>query len=105
MYIINLLYAQETQQITQSNPLVSFMPIILIFVIFYFLLILPQQKREKKHKEMLNNLKKGDYILTSGGIYGTIINIKPDIIELKVDDNTKLQLAKTAVIELITKTL
>lgn len=62
----------------------SFLPLILIFVIFYFLLIRPQSKKAKEHKQMLENLKKGDKIMTNGGIYGLIEDIDGDTVTLKV---------------------
>lgn len=66
--------------------------------IFYFLIIRPQQKREKKTREMRNNLKVGDEIVTIGGIYGSIVKIKEDIITIEVGaDKTKLTIAKWAV--------
>jgi len=62
----------------------SFLPLILIFVIFYFLLIRPQSKKAKEHKQLLENLKKGDKIMTNGGIYGIIEDLDADTITLKV---------------------
>ncbi|MEW6602544.1 MAG: preprotein translocase subunit YajC, partial [Nitrospirota bacterium] len=62
----------------------SFLPLILIFVIFYFLLIRPQSKKAKEHKQMLENLKKGDKIMTNGGIYGLIEEIDTETVTLKV---------------------
>jgi len=62
----------------------SFIPLILIFIIFYFLLIRPQSKKAKEHKQMLENLKKGDKVMTSGGILGVIEDIDGDIVTLKI---------------------
>jgi preprotein translocase subunit YajC len=62
----------------------SFIPLILIFVIFYFLLIRPQSKRAKEHKQMLENLKKGDKVMTNGGIYGVIEDLDAKTVTLKV---------------------
>lgn len=69
----------------------SFLPIILIFVIFYFLLIRPQQKRAKEHRTLLENLKTGEYVLTSGGIYGRITGIKDNIITLEISDKVRVK--------------
>lgn len=91
-------------QPSAASPLASFIPFILIFVVFYFLLIMPQQKQRKEMAKMLESLKKGDYVLTSSGIYGTIISIKPEGIELKVDDNVKLLILKSAIAQVIKKT-
>ena len=62
----------------------SFLPLILIFVIFYFLLIRPQSKKAKEHKQMLENIKKGDKVMTNGGIYGLIEEIDGDAVTLKI---------------------
>ncbi len=85
----------------QVNPLVQFFPWILIFAIFYFLLIRPQQKKAKEHQEMLNNLKKGDKVLTSGGVYGVIVGIKPAVFELEVAEEVRIKLAKSAVSQVL----
>lgn len=75
----------------------SLIPLILIFVIFYFLLIRPQQKRAKEHKTMIENLKKGDKIITSGGIYGVIESVGTNTITIKVAENTKVKIGKAYV--------
>jgi preprotein translocase subunit YajC len=62
-----------------ENMLTSFMPFILIFVVFYFLLIRPQQKNQKEHQKMLEGLKKGDAVITAGGLLGRIIEVKEDV--------------------------
>lgn len=80
-----------------ASPLVGFMPIILMFVIFYFLLIRPQQKKQKQHQHMLTNLKKNDEVVTQGGIHGTIVNVKDDTFVLRVDDNVKIEVSKSAI--------
>jgi preprotein translocase subunit YajC len=72
----------------------SLLPLVLIFVIFYFLLIRPQQKKAKEHKNMLDNLKKGDKIITSGGIYGIIEAVGANTITIKVGENVKVKLGK-----------
>ena len=68
--------------------------LILIFVIFYFLLILPQQKRQKKLRSMLETLKKGDKVVTSSGIWGTVANLGKDTITLQIGDNTKVKIQR-----------
>ena len=72
----------------------SLLPLILIFVIFYFLLIRPQQKKAKEQKNMIDNLKKGDKIVTSGGIYGFIEAVGTNTVTLKVGENVKIKLGK-----------
>ncbi len=78
---------------------ILWLPLVFIFGIFYFLLILPQQKRQKKWQEMLNALKAGDKVVTSGGIRGTIIALKDDHVHLRVPpDNLRLEVARSAVV-------
>jgi preprotein translocase subunit YajC len=88
---------QQAQGSDAPNPLVSLMPLILMFVIFYFLLIRPQQKKQKDHQKMLAELKKNDEVITSGGIHGTIVNIKDKTYSLRVDDNVKIEVSKSAI--------
>lgn len=79
------------------NPIASFLPLILIFVVFYFLLIQPQQKQKKQHEQMIKNLGKNDEVVTSGGIHGTILNVKETTVVLRVDDNAKLEVEKYSI--------
>jgi preprotein translocase subunit YajC len=69
-----------------ANPILSFLPLILMFVVFYFLLIRPQQKRQAEHAQLLKNLKKGDRVVTSGGIIGTVQTLQDDYVVLKVGE-------------------
>lgn len=83
---------------TSANPILAFLPLIFMFVIFYILLIRPQQKRQKELNQMIQELKKGDRIVTSGGIIGTIAGIQNDYVILKVGDGeTKIEVLKSAV--------
>ena len=82
----------------QQSPLGGmFIPIILIYIIFYFILIRPQRKEQKQHKVMLANLKKNDEVITTGGIHGTIVNIKENTFMLRVDDNVRIEVNKSAI--------
>ncbi len=77
---------------------VQFVPLILIFVVFWFVLIRPQRKKDKEAKEMLKNLKVGDRICTIGGIYGTIIKIKDEVLTVEVGEaKTQLMFARWAI--------
>ena len=77
---------------------VQFLPMILIFVIFYFMLIRPQRKKDKEAKQMLENLKVGDRICTIGGIYGTIVRIKDQVLTIEVGEaKTQMMIARWAV--------
>ena len=81
-----------------SNPLLAFAPMILMFVVFYFLLIRPQQKKQKDLNQMIQSLKKGDRVVTSGGIIGTVAGVQNDYVILKVGENEiKLEVMKSAV--------
>jgi preprotein translocase subunit YajC len=80
-----------------GSPLVM---MALIFVIFYFLLIRPQSKRAKEHKTMLENVKKGDKILTSGGIHGVIEGVDSDTLTVKISENVKIKLSRSGVASL-----
>ncbi|MDD2352719.1 MAG: preprotein translocase subunit YajC [Atribacterota bacterium] len=75
----------------------QFLPLIIIFAIFYFMLIRPQQQRQKKHKEMLEGLKVGDKVITIGGIYGIIREIKGDVFTLEVSKDIKINTTKNAI--------
>src|SRR4030042_3457425 len=78
----------------QGSQIMSFPPIILLFFIFYFLLIRPQQKRSKEHRGLLSNLKVGDNVLTSGGIYGRITGLRDDVITLEISDKVRVKVSR-----------
>ena len=87
-----------------GQGIAQFIPLILIFVIFYFFLIRPQQKRVKDHKAMVESLKRGDEIITSGGIIGTIDKVmEDDRIEVLIGDNVKVQIIKSTITSLLKK--
>jgi preprotein translocase subunit YajC len=85
-------------QTSPTNQIMLFAPYILIGVVFYFLLFMPMQRQKKRQQQMLNDLKTGDVVVTSGGITGTITAVESDTIVLRVKpDNLKLQFARSAV--------
>ncbi len=87
-----------------SQGFVQFIPLILIFVIFYFFLIRPQQKRVKDHKTMVSSLKRGDEVITSGGIIGIIDRVmEDDRIEIIVSEGVKVQVIKSTITSLLKK--
>lgn len=102
--MINSAYAMGGTPPAQGGaappPLLNLMPIVLIFGIFYFLLIRPQQKRQAEHGRMVSQLKKNDQVITTGGIYGTIVNVKEDSVVLRVDDNVRIEVQKNCVASL-----
>ncbi len=77
--------------------LVQFMPFLLIFGVFYFLVFAPMRKKQKKHAEMLHELKKGDRVVTSGGIHGTVMGVTDDMIQLRIADQIRIDVTKSAV--------
>ncbi|NMB41016.1 MAG: preprotein translocase subunit YajC [Firmicutes bacterium] len=79
------------------DALAGFLPIILLFVIFYFLLIRPQQKQQKQRKEMLASLQKGNRVVSIGGIFGMIKEIRDDFIILRIADNVNIKMARAGV--------
>ncbi|HPW77228.1 MAG: preprotein translocase subunit YajC [Candidatus Omnitrophica bacterium ADurb.Bin292] len=90
--------AGETQTPQQVNPLVQFFPLIAIFFVFYFFLIRPQQQQQKKLREMVAGLKKGDKVITTGGILGEVSSIQPDYVVLNIGDSgAKLEVLKSAI--------
>lgn len=74
-----------------------FLPLIIIMVIFYVLLILPAQRRQKKTTAMLSALKNGDKVVTNGGIFGTIVGLEDDAVQLRVADQVKLKVLRSAI--------
>ena len=79
------------------SPLASFVPIILIFVIMYFLLFRPQMKRQKEHARLVSALKTGDRVVTASGIHGLISNVKDRTVIVKIADNVKIEMEKSAI--------
>ena len=80
-----------------SNPLMQFLPIILVFGIFYFLLIAPMRKRQKALSQLVENLKKGDRVVTNGGIYGEVALVEGPVVHLKIADSVRIRVAKSAI--------
>ena len=86
-----------------GNPLTMFIPIIMVFIVFYLLLIRPQQKKQKAHQQLLSQLGKGDKIVTNGGLYGTITDTKEHVVILKIAENVKVEVIKSAIATVIEK--
>ena len=83
----------------QSNPLVTFLPLILVFVVFYFFMIRPQMKKQKDMNSYRTSLKKGDKVVTTGGIYGRIYEVKDNYITLDVGGDVRLKVDKNALLK------
>ena len=99
---MNLLLAQaetaaQAQPATGAAGFMAFLPMILIFVVFWVILILPQRKQQKKREEMLNALKKGDKVITIGGIHGEITELDEDDIRLRIADKVEIKVTRGSV--------
>jgi preprotein translocase subunit YajC len=79
---------------TAAQTAMSFLPMVLMIVGFYFLFIAPQRKKQKAHEKMLSELQSGDEVLTTGGIYGVVTNVKEDRFIVRISDTTKVEIAK-----------
>ena len=88
----------------QQQPLSFLIMMAFIFLAMYFVMILPEKKRQKKHKAMLAAIKKNDKVVTIGGIHGVVVNVKEKTFIVRVDDNTKLELDKGSVANVLAET-
>jgi len=95
MAIINPAFAEAASG--GSGGFASLIPLILIMVIFYFLLIRPQQKKLKQHRNLVDELKKGDKILTSGGLYGKVIDVKDDLLKVEIADGVRVNVKRDTI--------
>ena len=85
------------QQAQQPGGIIAFLPLLFILGIFYLIVFMPARRRQKKTLEMIDNLKAGDKVITNGGIYGTIVGLKDDRIQLRIAENVKIELSRNAV--------
>jgi preprotein translocase subunit YajC len=100
--MIDIAYAQTGPGIGGPGQMLTFLPLVLIFVIFYFLLIRPQQKKAKQHQEMLGKLKKNDDVMTSGGIYGKVVALADEVVTLEVAANVRIRVNRPQISTVIT---
>ena len=84
-------------QAQQPSPWAALFPLLVVLAIFYFLLILPAQRQRKKQQEMLSALKTGDKVITSGGIYGTIVGLRDEVVQLRIADQVKIEVSRSAI--------
>ncbi len=97
---MNLLYAMAPPQgggQGKGGGILTFLPLILIFVIFYIFLIMPQKQQQKKHRALLENLKRGDKIVTAAGIHGTILKLEKDTATLQISQKAELIIDRSAI--------
>lgn len=99
--MLSLAFAQDAQQAINSpqadNALIGLLPIAIIFVIFYFLLIRPQKKAQKDHQAMIGQIARNDEVVTSGGIFGTVVKVQDDVVTLRISDDTKIKIKKGSI--------
>ena len=100
--MIDLAYAQAAPGAGGPGPIMTVVPFILIFVIMYFMVIRPQQKKGKEHQEMLRRLKKNDEVMTSGGIYGKVIDLKETVVTLEIAPNVRIRVHRPQISEVTT---
>jgi len=93
-----LLMSQPASGGAPANPIMTFLPLILIIVVFYFFMIRPQMKKQKEVAAFRNSLAKGDKVITTGGVYGKIVEMKDNTVLLQVDDNVKIKVDKSAIV-------
>ena len=96
MNIIALLQAGGT-----GTFLVQILPIAAIFLVFYFIVIAPANKQRRKTQEMLGSIKKGDRVVTQGGIYGTVQGVEPEVVYLKIAENVKVKVSRSAITSVV----
>jgi len=89
------------QQPVAPSPLAMLFPFLIMFLIFYVLVFQPQTKARKAHQQMLKALKKYDEVVTTGGIFGTVVNVKPDTVTLRVNENVRIEVEKAAITRLV----
>ena len=100
--MVDIAFAQAAPGVGGPGPLVTILPFILIFVIMYFMVIRPQQKKAKQHQEMLNKLKRNDEVMTSGGIYGKVIDLKETVVTLEVAPNVRVRVHRPQIAVVLT---
>ena len=102
-FFITPAYAQSAQG-GAAGGLIGFVPILLIFVIMYFLMIRPQQKKMKEHKAMVEALRRGDKVVTSGGMIGKIVRVEEGEVEVEVAPNVKIRVVRNTIAQVVSKT-
>jgi preprotein translocase subunit YajC len=95
----NIILMMQPQDGAESNPLMSFLPLLLIIVVFYFFMIRPQMKRQKETRKFRESLKKGDKVVTTGGIYGKVTEIKETVIHLEIAKEVVIKVDKNGIIK------
>ena len=97
--MLNIILMMQPQDGAEGNPLMSFLPLLLIVVVFYFFMIRPQVKRQKETRKFRESLAKGDKVVTTGGIYGKIIEVKETTIVLEVAKDVQIKVDKNGIVK------
>jgi len=84
------------------GPLITFMPIGLMFLVFYFLVLRPQQQKAKEHRQMLENLKRNDEVITAGGLYGKVVQLSDDVVTLEIAPNVRVRVSRPQINSVVT---
>jgi preprotein translocase subunit YajC len=100
--MLDFAYAQAAPGVGGPGPIVTILPFILIFVIMYFMVIRPQQKKARDHQDMLAKLKRNDEVMTSGGIYGKVIDLKETVVTLEVAPNVRIRVHRPQIAVVVT---
>ena len=101
--LISPAYAQAAGATPQADTLLTFLPMVAIFVVFYFLLIRPQQKKQKEARAMLDALEKGNEVVTAGGILGRIVKLDEQYATVEIAPNTQMVVQRSAISQLLPK--
>ena len=103
--LISTAYAQGLGGMLDQNAMIQFLPLVLIFVVFYFLLIRPQQKKQKDHRTMLDALRRGDRVVTGGGIIGTVNRVtSPEEVEVDIAQGVRVRVLRSTITTILAKT-
>ena len=94
---VSVAYAQSAGEAASQSPFFQFIPLVLILGVFWFLIIRPQQKKQKEHGSMVDSLRKGDKVITNGGIFGTIVKVGDDRITLEIASKVQIQIERQQV--------
>ena len=100
--MVDIAYAQAAPGAGGPGPIVTILPFILIFVIMYFMVIRPQQKKAKQHQDLLSKLKRNDEVMTSGGIYGKVVDLKETVVTLEVAPNVRIRVHRPQISAVLT---
>jgi preprotein translocase subunit YajC len=100
--MFDIAFAQSVPGVGSPSQLISFLPLVLVFIIFYFLLIRPQQKKAKEHQQMLGKIKKNDEVMTSGGIYGKVTALTDTIVTIEIAPNVRIRVNRPQISAVLT---